>query len=94
MSKKENGLKRNSLQYHLVEIFKAVADACDSDGAQVPDDIRKAYEKAMQFEPVLRFYGKLVDQRNGEYLDYALPTDGQERAVDYSDRVFDHGQVD
>ncbi len=56
-----------TVQKHLIEIFKAVADACDGPwGKQETQLIKSAYNEAMQDPDVLEFYSSLVDARHEE----------------------------
>lgn len=50
-----------SAQLALIEIFKAVADACDG-GLCEDEDIREAYADAMKDEGILDLYGKLIEE--------------------------------
>lgn len=55
----------NQVQWHLVELFKAVADVVDA-GSRCPGIIRKTYEEAMSTKEVQDFYKKLVEERTEE----------------------------
>ena len=49
----------------LVDVFAAVADACD-DKVRVPNEIRAAYDAAMQDAGVAALYHAMVDARHAE----------------------------
>ena len=71
------------LAQHLTDLFWAVAKECDGevlDAMTVPASIRKAYEKAMRDDQVLRLYGKLLDKENGNYMEYARSGDSRDDA--------------
>jgi hypothetical protein len=50
----------DKLKYHLTEIFKAVADACDG-CEDVTLDIREAYAEALKEPEVVAFYEDLIE---------------------------------
>lgn len=55
----------SAVKRHLVEIFKAVADACDGSD-EVTEDIRNAYNTALEDPEVREFYGQLVEVHHFE----------------------------
>lgn len=53
------------VEFHLIELFKAVADARDG-GNELPDDVRDAYDAAFETFEVQKFYGELIEARHNE----------------------------
>lgn len=62
-----NSLSKELIYKQLIEIFKAVADACDG-GQRVTKDIRRAYEEAMTAPEIEALYKQLVDERRKAFF--------------------------